>query len=393
MHVIVDNGAYTLRNMGGVAMLQACVKRIRSLHPNALIRVLLTDYSHLQRYCPGTTPLSVDSRDAFFEGYRATGSSFYERWRSLRKLLRFPPTAQEFARAFSSVDAVVVAGGGFLNDINPIQTRSVLRMLVAAGRRGYRTALFGQGLGPLQNPEFVGLLGQACRHGTRLGLRESLRGSAIAQAAGVAPDFWSVTGDDAVEMAWAARKVDAGSSLGFSLRQADYAALQDGDCEVIRSALINLRSSLAAELVPVPISFNSWENDPMAIASIVGTEAQAETALLDHPESLIAQAARCRVMLSGTYHGAVFSLSQGIPTLCLFRSPYYRYKMEGLAAQFPFGCEVLDLAAEELECRIIDAVRRLWDSADGLRLPLLASAESQVNSSKRFYQSTFSPKA
>lgn len=389
MQVIVDNGAYTLRNMGDVAMLQTCVRRIRQYHPDAEIRVLIAEQEHLERYCPGTTALSVASRDAFFESHRVTSSPIYEHWRRFKKSIKFPPAAREFANALETAGAVVVAGGGFLNDINPVQTRSVLRMLAAAGRRGCRTALFGQGLGPLDNSELLALLGHTCSNGTLLGLRESRRGFVIAKAAGVPPECWSITGDDAVEMALESRPDVLGVGLGLSLRNVDYSALQDEDYRAITCAIEQLRQDLVDEIIPVPISFNSWENDPQVIGSIAGPQAQSQAALLDIPIALINQASRCRVMLTGTYHGAVFALSQGIPCVCLYRSTYYRYKMEGLASQFPQGCEVLDLAATDAQSMIINTVHRLWDAADELRLPLIASAEIQVSAGKRLYQSIF----
>jgi hypothetical protein len=64
--------------------------------------------------------------------------------------------------------------------------------------------------------------------------------------------------------------------------------------------------------------------------------------------------------------------------------------MEGLAGQFPHGCEVLDLAAAGVESAIIDTVQQLWDAADELRLPIIASADKQVQAGKKFYQSILS---
>jgi polysaccharide pyruvyl transferase WcaK-like protein len=390
MKVIVDNGAYSLRNMGDVAMLQVCLARIRQVHPGAEIRVLIADPEHLDRYCPGALALNVAARDAFFESHRVTASPIYERWRRLKTRLRIPPKARVFSCAFESADAVVVAGGGFLNDINVVQTRSVLRMLAEAGRRGYITALFGQGLGPLENPEFRGLLGDACSNGTHIGLRESRRGPLIIKQAGLDLNCCTITGDDAIELASAVRRRQLGSSLGLSLRSVGYSALQDHDRMAISNALQYLRNELAVDIVPVPISFNPWEDDPQVISSVAGPEFRSTAAFLDRPMDLIAQVARCRVMLTATYHGGVFALSQGIPCICLYRSNYYRYKMEGLAGQFPHGCEVLDLAAAGVESAIIDTVQQLWDAADELRLPIIASADKQVQAGKNFYQSILS---
>ena len=376
--------------MGDVAMLQACIARLRRISPNVDISVLVADPSLLASYCAGVTPISVESRDTFFEGYRTTGSRIYEAWRSVRRYLRNHPASAEFSSAFQSADAIVVAGGGFINDINPIQTRPLLRMIIAAARKGRRTALFGQGLGPLQNPELLHLLGKACQHGARIGLREPLHGPLVLQSAGVDNDAWTVTGDDAIEMAFLSRPQALGDALGFSLRFAEYSELQGHDCNVLRKSLLKLRKLLNAESVSIPISFNAWEEDSLAIANILGNDEGNESLALDMPSTLISQAARCRVVVSGTYHGAVFALSQGIPSLCLYRSPYYRYKMEGLAAQFPTGCELLDLSSDDVEDKVVNCVQRLWHAADYLREPLITAAERQVSAGNAFYRSVFS---
>ncbi|HWQ90408.1 MAG TPA: polysaccharide pyruvyl transferase family protein [Clostridia bacterium] len=387
MHILVDNGAYTMRNMGDVAMLQACVSRIRLVVPAAQITVFCTNPELLGRYCQDVRALPVSSRDATYEPGRITASNLVEKWLALKRTLaKTPAEAHQFQQAFSSADAVVVAGGGFLNDLNPLQTRPVLRMLLDAAKKGRRTALFSQGLGPLENPEFLSLLGQACRAGTMVALRESRRGPGILRAAGAGADCSAVTGDDAVEMAWSARPVQVGTGLGFSLRQVDYAALQDTDFQAVTRALSQLKAQTGAKLIPVPISFNASENDPVIIGRVAGAEAAAEAATLDSPAALISQAAKCRVLVTGTYHAGVFALSQGVPAVCLYRSPYYRDKMQGLAAQFGDGCELINLAEEDAATRIFAAAERLWQTGEQLRDGLLARAEAQVRAADSFYR-------
>jgi polysaccharide pyruvyl transferase WcaK-like protein len=49
------------------------------------------------------------------------------------------------------------------------------------------------------------------------------------------------------------------------------------------------------------------------------------------------------VVVAGSYHAAVFALSQGIPVVALVKSPYYVNKMVGLGDQFGAGCEIVRL--------------------------------------------------
>ena len=51
------------------------------------------------------------------------------------------------------------------------------------------------------------------------------------------------------------------------------------------------------------------------------------------PRAIIKRIGRCRVVVTGSYHVAVFALSQGIPAICLANSEYYEIKFRGLADQ------------------------------------------------------------
>ena len=55
------------------------------------------------------------------------------------------------------------------------------------------------------------------------------------------------------------------------------------------------------------------------------------------------QIARCRVVITGSYHAGVFALSQGIPVVAIVNSDYYSSKFIGLADQFGGGVEIVDL--------------------------------------------------
>ncbi|HRT08731.1 MAG TPA: polysaccharide pyruvyl transferase family protein [Candidatus Paceibacterota bacterium] len=385
MRIIVDNGAYTLRNMGDVAMLQVALRRLRLQHPDAECRVLTTRPDLLGRYCPGTLPLAVASRDAAYDPARPAGSARREAWRRFkRRCGLYPRQGREFLQALAGADLVVVAGGGFLNDLNPLQTRAVLRMLADAGARGQTTALVSQGLGPLENPELVGLLADACRAGARVGLREARRGPEILARAGVGREQYRVTGDDALELAWERPATPGGQAIGFSVRQTDYAGVQDPHLEAVRRVLERLLQRHHTRLVALPISFNSFEDDCRTIARVTGWEPPADP--LDDPATIIQAAGTCRLVVTGTYHAAVFALAQGVPCVCFHASPYYRDKMEGLADQFPVGCEFVDLGETGAEVRLEDAATRLWSQAGELRAALKARAGEQVTAGQRFYQ-------
>ncbi len=386
MRIILDNGAYTLRNMGDVAMLQAAVKRMRAMVCDPELLILTSSPELLNRYCPGTRPLTVKSRDCLFESDRPAGSNVSEAWRRIKGRWRSVPSeAREFQQAMDEADAVFLCGGGFLNDINPYQTRPVLRMLADAARRGKRTGLFSQGLGPLEDPELLSLLRRTCKAGVPFALRESLYGPGILSRASVRAGQVVITGDDAVEMAWARGAATGGNGLGFSMRQVSYSEVESRHLEITGRAIADLRTRLGVKTIPLPISFNTHERDSEVVALVTGTE--VAPVAMDTPETLMAAAAECRVVVTGTYHAAVFALAQGIPCVCFYVSNYYRNKLEGLAKQFPGGCEVVNLDAEGAAERLVNGALMFWEtSGAALCSRLRQSAEEQVRSARSFYR-------
>ena len=85
----------------------------------------------------------------------------------------------------------------------------------------------------------------------------------------------------------------------------------------------------------------------------------------------------------GAYHAAVFALAQGIPVVGLTTSLYYDDKFLGLADMFDGGLEMVRLDTGLLPERLTSAVRSAWEKAPDERVPLLASAERQIDASRR----------
>jgi len=386
MRIILDNGAYSLRNMGDVAMLQIAANRLRSMVPDVELMILTSNPDLLRRYCPGAIPLSVKSRDFGYGSHCPGRSGWRETWARLKRRWRtIPVEARPFQDALEGATAVFLCGGGFLNDLNPYQTRPVLRMLTDAARRGKRTALFSQGLGPLESPELISLLSQTCQAGTRTALREGLYGPEILKRARAGPNQFELTGDDALEMAWQRGVAGEGKAIGFSVRQVAYSEIEENHLKIVAGALQQLVAKLGSEIVALPISFNGHERDHDAIARVSGLV--VPEAGRDTPQNLIDAVADCRVLVTGTYHAAVFALARGIPCVCFYVSKYYRQKMEGLAAQFPGGCAVIDLNRPDSCERVVSSALSFCDRADGdLRSTLRNSAEGQVRQARKFYE-------
>lgn len=381
----MDNGAHTLRNVGDIAMLQVGVRRVRECIPGAELLVLTSQPELLPRYCPGTLPLTVAARDAGYDPEVPWVADGEERWQRAEGCgSGFPVDADEFQQALGSASAVILTGGGFLNDLNPTQTRSVLRMLAHAGALGKRVAAFGQGLGPLRSPELLSLLGEAARYGSFFGLREGSRGPGLVRSTGVRADRFCVTGDDAIELACPEHWSGRGEALGFSLRQIGYSGIEAKHRDILGETLSVLRARLQAHVLALPVSFNEHEADAAAMAQVMDEPFDATS--LDTPQALMERVARCRLLVTGTYHAAVFALAQGTPCIGFYASDYYRDKMEGLARQFPGGMAVVDLNHPAAAEGMISAALALWDLPREDCERLRTAAADQVQAGQRFYR-------
>jgi colanic acid/amylovoran biosynthesis protein len=101
---------------------------------------------------------------------------------------------------------------------------------------------------------------------------------------------------------------------------------------------------------------------------------------------VIEQVKRCRVVVTGSYHPAVFALSQGIPVVGLARSEYYLQKFLGLADQFGAGIEIVSSDVEQLPGKLTTAIGSAWRSAETVFPALLDAAWRQIQSGQRYYQ-------
>ena len=107
---------------------------------------------------------------------------------------------------------------------------------------------------------------------------------------------------------------------------------------------------------------------------------------------MIAQVARCRIMVTGSYHAAVFALSMGIPAISVTGSSHYRHKLVGVTAMFDAHPEdrVLSLADPDLGSKLFEAMRQAWETADDDRPSLLEAAASQIARGRTAYERIFS---
>jgi polysaccharide pyruvyl transferase WcaK-like protein len=427
MRILLDTalneGSAEYLNMGDVSMLQVAVTRLKRLWPSAIIEVLTESPENLAKYCPGTTPLLRAGRDLWIGDRDGLHSFLFTRlykhlpegisyrlregigtlelkWPKLLTLMiRLRPLLGDgggdfkgrligFLETMENADLFVVCGaGGFADDCRRWNW-STLNTLEAVIRHRIPVVMLGQGMGPLSDPEVLSKAKTVLPEVRLITLRGGRGGLALLESLGVDTSQVLTTGDEAIELAYEARSQELGQGLGINLRVASYAEIQSNFIEKLRPVLQEFARRHNAPMIPVPIAFHPWANDQLTIQQLLtGLDDQSDGgSTLDTPLKIIKQVGRCRVVVTGAYHAAVFALAQGIPVVCLAKSPYYVAKFLGLQDQFGRGCEIIFLNEAEVFEKLAEAIDRTWQSAELMRRPLQEAALRQIQLSWGAYE-------
>ncbi len=293
----------------------------------------------------------------------------------------------KFLRRFEQADALLVSGGGFITDLFRSSER-VLNIILLARSRNTPVYMFGQGIGPIRNSRLWEKAKRVLPEVQQIALREKKFSRPILQRLGVPDDRIGVTGDDAVALAYDERPQSLGECIGVNLRVAYYSEVSESVVGRLASVLSDISASCEAPLLPVPIAYEGESSDVntiRAIFSAAGVESDGGRSLKS-PEEVIRQIGDCRVVVTGSYHGGVFALSQGVPVVGLSNSEYYDNKFHGLADMFEAGCTVLRTERPDFEAALEEAVREAWEKAPEIRPTLLARAEHQIEAADSAYE-------
>lgn len=422
--ILVDSCSYTCQNVGDLAMLTVAVSRLRELWPSARIRVLTGAPELVARHCGAVETVPVEGRRQFLAEHllgRADRWIPGDAWRRVEESLRFrrpqlfnasasfkqrlrgrtgerqPADLEAFVGAICGADLVVVNGAGILNDAFSEHAQGILATIDLAVRRGIPAALVGQGIGPIESNELRRRAADVLPQAELIAVRESQASVPLLESLGVERSRIVVTGDDAIELAlerMKARAVSAPPSssgdrrgkadaIGVNVRVASYAGVDAAMLAPLKEALSAAAAAHGARLIGIPIAHHGGRMDMETLRGLV--EADERTPALDTPRAVIDRVGECRVVVTGSYHGAVFALAQGIPAVALIKSPYYAAKMAGVADQFGLGCELVALDRRDLPSAVRAAIDRAWESADQVRAPLVSAAADQVRRGRAAY--------
>jgi colanic acid/amylovoran biosynthesis protein len=407
--LLVEPGSYAMLNLGDIAMLQVCVERLRELWPQASIGVLTESPARLAEHCPGVKPVPVVGQHEWFES-RWGGGDFWPLLAEPRRgsvenlaerlgdrnphaaraalraeLLAREPASEElrsFVGWLLGADGLVVSGRGGTTDVFLDDGLEVLRVLRTAIGLGIPTAMFSQGLGPMDDERLRALARQVLPRLDVLCVRERRAALPLLEGLGVAAERVLVGGDDALEPAHRLSPNGASrDAIGLGLRRSAYSGMTDETARTVGRVVKEAAARHGSELRLVPVSLYPGEADARSFADVTGRDGDEATT----PAQAMRQAGGCRVVVAGSYHAAVFALAQGVPVVALSAAPYYDAKLAGLADLFPGGCRVLSAQDDELGSRLAAALDESWEAAGLLAPELEAAAERQIAASREAY--------
>jgi colanic acid/amylovoran biosynthesis protein len=295
---------------------------------------------------------------------------------------------ETYFRTVTNTDLAFACGMGGITDAFPDYTCELLGTINLALAYGARAVLLGQGIGPLEDRVLRAEARAVLPRVDFIALRERRQAQRLLLSLGVAQERIMTTGDDAIELAFDRRPATLGTCLGVNLRLASYAEIDRLVLERTREALRDFVRTTPAQIIALPISHAPSEADSETIRVLLADYDSTTDGgrALDTAVKVIEQVKRCRLVLTGSYHAAVFALSMGIPAIGLARSAYYDQKFRGLTDQFSEGCEVIGLNDADWPAQLRLALQRSWMTAQEVRPKLLIAAAKQVALGREAYQ-------
>ena len=393
-------------------MLQAAVQNIESLVEDVRLHIVTTNPKRLKRFCPSAIPIDAH-RLAHWQAakiapipQRITPAFILNTIRSLEDAYKFnhPKRALHYARLnrgwaheptpdfedifslVSSADAVIATGGGYLNDVFKQQATGILHTLRIAQQLGKPTALFGQGIGPFTNKKLFRRVKRILASANLVSLREPIQAKAFYEKAGLKYNPAQVTGDDALSLISDTQPQLTNTCFGINIRDAGYANYSNKTNLQLKPILQQIYTDFDYPWLPVPVDISESKNDEQAARELINPGNIAKDYNTPQsPQELIELITHCKLVITGSYHAAVFALSQGVPVCALAKSPYYFGKFAGLQVLFKSGINTVDLSSPKLGARFHKAIEGLVNFTPSDAEQLRIRARHMATRSKKCY--------
>lgn len=437
MRILLDQAVHDHRNNGNNSLLEVALNRLRKFWPETSFEVISISPHFCRVYLPGTHPvyphnfeiasgletlhrfmprplwqllfelrerLHSQTKFAFTSQGLRSLLSWFRRGKQQTDLevsletgtdivTESVETSQSPAELYSKIahyDLYIPTGGGYMCDSDKRFLFQMFDRIEAAVAHSVPVVMVGQGIGPMEDPDLLKRAREVLPLIDYIMIREEHIARPLLDSLNVAQYKVIMTGDDAIELGYQARSNKLGTGIGLSLRVATYTQVNEKHIEAIRPIVLKAAKKYNAELIAAPIDVN--EADMNYIEEIMKGHNKISSGWqkFETTSDVIKRISRCRVMIAGTFHGAVFALSQGIPVVALAKSVEYHNKLSGLTTEFgEKGCQVIDLNDKNLQEKLADAIDLAWSSADKLRPHLLEQAKRQIDLGYTAYQKIY----
>jgi polysaccharide pyruvyl transferase WcaK-like protein len=412
MRIVIQPSGMCCLNVGDQAMLETAYGRLRAMWPQSEVRVFTWAPDEIRRTLPGAIPVSPRGRSEcfypkMFGRLSSSGYPLSKLFGSLEaSLFRHAPAAQALAArlkmyarghreaaailsALQSTDLFVFSGAGIVTDAFASEAIECLETLALAKQLGARTAILGHMFGPVEHQG----LRSACRRILPqvdfISVRERLTSLPFLAECGVRTGNVRVTGDEVLEfVGQSPSESRPRNALGVNLRAgyySGYSGVNDGTTPLLSTAIKRLSTQLGARLEPLAVAHHK-EDDDAATLGTLAAELGNGAHEREGARAFRQRIAGCRLVLTGSYHAAVFALGQGIPALGLVFSPYYEAKFKGLQDLFGPGCRYVDGRQRGWDQELQMLAADLWSNTRYWEEELVRSARRQSALSKAAYQ-------
>jgi polysaccharide pyruvyl transferase WcaK-like protein len=405
LRVLIDPSGYLCRNIGDTAMLQVALSRVRAYWPRAAIQLHSLDSESVRVLEPRLEVLNPSGALAWsavatlgWSSATRLGPGFRRSWPKLMKMVaaaallakrRNPRLIDDYLTAVRRANLVLMSGAGSLNDSFKRHALCRLETLELAMDRVAVTALVGQGIGPMRNSVLRGQAARVLPKVDFIALRDGIDSLMLLNDIGVSASRVNVTGDDAVELAYRARANSCGNAIGVNFRVASYSGVDESMASGIGDVVRAAAARLGASLQPLPVSSYAEEDDLRMAKLVLQESLDVESGRASTPPEFLLALPKCRIVVSGSYHAAVFALSMGIPAVGIAGCDYYVHKFRGLADQFGPACQVELTSHPHFHTRLQAAIEAAWQSAPVARQSLLRAAVRQVAQGRAAYRRLF----
>ena len=262
--------------------------------------------------------------------------------------------------------AAMTTGGGWMNSNFIITLYEHLFVLLVA-RRVFGIPIFivGEQIGPLNNRLDRFMVRQVFRRAELVATRDA---HSLAEAGTVlgASDNMSLFCDWAFRLPLQGLQESNGpAAIGINLRRAHYSPISDSQLHALAAALDEVHRRTGCEIHCIPMCFERHESDIAALADLKNLCDCAEAVRLRDDicsiEECQSAIARMQLTLAVSYHCCLFSMMQGLPTIGLVTSEYYRVKLDGLFDLFGVEDGIVDISNVTAQTLADSVVHRMND--------------------------------